>query len=294
MDLSLLGALVGGTLAVLSPCSVMVLPAFFAYAFHSPGELLGRTGAFFLGLATSLVPLGLLAGTLGGWVAAHRSELMAGALVIVIVLGAIMVLGIPLPAFTRQQSARGTAAASVYALGAVYGLAGGCVGPVFGAVLAMAAFGGSALMGGATMLAYAAGMTVPLLVLALIWNRIPGVRALMRPRELVIGRWRNAWSSVIGGLLTIGIGVFMLATDGASMWEGMLGASEQAELEANVMRATAGASDLLALAAGAAICAAAWLIHRYRARRRAPQDPRSSDNSAPDRAPDDTRGKIEA
>lgn len=268
MDLSLLGAFLGGALALLSPCSVMVLPAFFAYAFQSPGELFSRTGAFFGGLATTLVPLGLLAGTLGAWVAANRSGLMTVVLVIVIVLGAVMLLGVPLPALTRQQSAKGTSIASVYALGAVYGLAGGCAGPVFGAVLAMAAFGGNALMGGFTMLLYAAGMTLPLALLALLWNRIPGVKALMRPRELVIGRWRNAWSNIVGGLITIAVGVFMLVTDGAERFSGVLDSSSQAQLEAGVMRATSGIPNLVVLAAAAAIALVVWLVVRWRARQR--------------------------
>lgn len=269
MDLSLLGAFLGGTLALLSPCSVMVLPAFFAYAFHSPSELFSRTGAFFLGLATSLVPLGLLAGTLGAWVAANRSGLMTVVLVLVIVLGAVMLLGIPIPTLTRQQSAKGTSVASVYGLGAVYGLAGGCAGPVFGAVLAMAAFGGNALMGGLTMLLYAAGMTVPLALLALLWNRIPGIKKLLRPRELVIGRWRNAWSNIIAGLITIAVGVFMLVTDGAQRFSGVLDASAQAELEAGVMRATSGVSNLAVLGGTAVIGLLVWLFVRWRARQHA-------------------------
>lgn len=274
MELSLLGAFLGGTLALLSPCSVMVLPAFFAYAFHSSSELFSRTGAFFLGLATTLVPLGLLAGTLGAWVAAHRSSIMTVVLVLVIVLGAIMVLGIPLPALTKQQSAKGTSVASVYALGAVYGLAGGCAGPIFGAVLAMAAFGGNALMGGATMLFYAAGMTVPLALLALLWNRIPGLRSLVRPRELVIGKWRNAWSNIIGGLITIAVGVFMIVTDGAERFGGVLDASTQAGVEAKVMQSTSGISNLWVLGIGVAIALTVWLIVRFRARQRAGEQAR--------------------
>lgn len=269
MELSLLGALLGGMLALLSPCSVMVLPAFFAYAFHSPTELFSRTGAFFLGLATTLVPLGLLAGTLGAWVSAHRATLMAVALVIVVVLGLVMLLGIPLPMFTRQQSARGTSVASVYALGSVYGLAGGCAGPIFGAVLAMAAFGGNALLGGLTMLFYALGMSVPLLLLALLWNRIPGVQKLVRPRELVIGKWRNSWTNIVGGAITVAVGVFMLATDGAARLGGVLGASEQARLESSVIASTSGVSDLLVIAAVVAIGGLVWWLIRRASRTRA-------------------------
>lgn len=239
MELTLLGAFLGGALSLLSPCSAMLLPAFFAYAFSSPGALIARTGVFFLGLATSLVPLGLLAGTVGAWVTLHRDGLMTAAAIVVIVLGVAMLLGVRLPAMTRQRGAKSTSIASVYALGTVYGLAGVCAGPLLGAALTMAAYGGNALLGGVVMLVFAAGMALPLLLLALLWERVPGVRRLVRPRELVIGRWRNAWSSVIGGAITVGIGVLLLATRGTSTLGSMLGYSEQARLEGWVQHASA-------------------------------------------------------
>ena len=239
MELTLLGAFLGGALSLLSPCSAMLLPAFFAYAFSSPGALIARTGVFFLGLATSLVPLGLLAGTVGAWVTLHRDGLMTAAAIVVIVLGVAMLLGVRLPAMTRQRGAKSTSIASVYALGTVYGLAGVCAGPLLGAALTMAAYGGNALLGGVVMLVFAAGMALPLLLLALLWERVPGVRRLVRPRELVIGRWRNAWSSVIGGAITVGIGVLLLATRGTSTLGSMLGYSEQARLEGWVQLASA-------------------------------------------------------
>ena len=39
MDIGYLSAFLGGLLSLLSPCSIMLLPAFFAYAFNSPGKL---------------------------------------------------------------------------------------------------------------------------------------------------------------------------------------------------------------------------------------------------------------
>src|SRR5699024_9709792 len=79
------------------PCSAMLLPAFFSYAFTGPKELVARTGVFYLGLATSLVPLGVLAGTLGAFVNEHRFTFVTVASIIVIVLGALMLLNVPIP-----------------------------------------------------------------------------------------------------------------------------------------------------------------------------------------------------
>ncbi|GAB2550943.1 cytochrome c biogenesis CcdA family protein [Leucobacter ruminantium] len=265
MNLSLLGALLGGVLTLLSPCSVMLLPAFFAYAFTSPRELLSRTGVFFLGLATALVPLGLLAGTVGAWVNRYRFELVTAAAILVIVLGLAVAAGVRPPAAMRGRGPSGASAASVFALGSVYGLSGVCAGPLLGAALAFAAFGGDPLFGGLVLLVFALGMTLPLLLLALLWNRLPVVRRLVRPRELVIGRWRNAWTNVVGGLLTAGIGVLLLVTDGTSALGGVLGATQQARLEAAVMSASSTVPDWIVLIAIAAV-AGAWGIVRLRRR----------------------------
>lgn len=283
MSLSLLGAFLGGVLTLLSPCSVMLLPAFFAYAFTSPGVLLARTGVFFLGLATALVPLGLLAGSLGAWVNQHRFILVTVASVLVMLFGLVLLVGLRVPGLVQQRGAESASIASVFALGTVYGLAGVCAGPLLGAALTFAAFGGNALFGGLVLLVFAAGMTLPLLLLALVWNRVPGVKRLLRPRELRIGRWRNAWTNVVGGALTVAVGAILLLTQGTSSVSGVLGATDQARLEAAVMRGTAGVPDwipvLIFLALAAVWAAVAITQRRARAVRAADAQPRAENTS---------------
>ena len=65
MDIGLLGALAGGVLSLVSPCSALLLPSFFAYAFDNVGKLLVRTTVFWLGLAVVIVPLGEGVGAIG-------------------------------------------------------------------------------------------------------------------------------------------------------------------------------------------------------------------------------------
>lgn len=268
MELGLLGAFLGGVLTLLSPCSVMLLPAFFSYAFSSPTALVARTGVFYLGLITTLVPLGILAGTLGAFVNQHRSIFVAVAAWVVIALGALMLAGISLPAIsgakgavgTSTNTAGGTSNAAVYALGTVYGLAGVCAGPLLGAVLTYAALGGNAIFGGITLFIFAAGMALPLVLLALLWGRLPFVRRLVRPREVIIGRWRNTWTSIIGGALTVIVGVLLLITDGTSSLGGVLGATDQFRLESWVMNATRDVPDLLVAGITAVIALAIWLV----------------------------------
>ena len=59
VEASYLTAFFGGVLSLLSPCSALLLPAFFAYAFQSRRKLLAKTAIFYLGLAATLVPLGM-------------------------------------------------------------------------------------------------------------------------------------------------------------------------------------------------------------------------------------------
>lgn len=270
VDVGLLGAFLGGVLTLLSPCSAMLLPAFFSYAFASPRELLARTGVFYLGLITTLVPLGVLAGTLGAFVSQHRFTVVTVAAAIVIVLGALMLLNVPLP-FLRSGVGTGspnggTSVTAVYALGMVYGLAGVCAGPLLGAVLTVAAVSGTALTGGIIVLAFAAGMALPLLLLALLWGRVPAVRRLVRPRQVSIGRWSNTWTGIIGGVLTVGVGVLLLATAGTTELAGILGASDQAALEGAVLQAANRIPDWVVITLAAAVGAAGWLIARGRRR----------------------------
>lgn len=149
IDIGYAGALLGGVATIVSPCSAVLLPAFFAYAFASRAALLGRSLLFFAGLLTTLVPLGVAASSLGRLFAEQRSAVVLVASVIVIVLGFFQLLGVPLPLPGRsRRSGDSTSAVAVYLLGTVYGIAGVCSGPILGSVLAVAALKSSLLYGG--------------------------------------------------------------------------------------------------------------------------------------------------
>ena len=220
----------------------MLLPAFFAYAFSSRTTLLVRTGIFFLGLSTALVPLGAAAGSAGALLREHAVGLTTAVAVVVIVLGVVQALAIdlPMPRFLGRVGAERQDAASplsVYLLGVVYGLAGvGCAGPILGAVLAMAGFGGSPLGAAALMLLYAAGMAAPLGILALLWEGLDlSGRAWLRPRPLrLLGRHTTV-TNLVSGLLFVILGVVLLFTGPANPLGGLLDGDALANLESSLL-----------------------------------------------------------
>lgn len=283
MDIGFLGALLGGVISLLSPCSVMLLPAFFAYAFASPTKLIGRTGIFYLGLVVTLVPLGVFSGALGSLVRDDRGILVAVAATVVILAGLLQLSGLPIPglARTERSNADRTSAVSVFFLGAVYAVAGVCAGPILGSVLMVAAIGGNSIYGGVMLAIYGLGMTVPLFVLAFVWNTL-GVRGrtLIRPRTLRIGPWRNSWLMIVSGLLSIGIGVLLLVSNGTASLGGFFSIGTQYRAESWISTLTSGLSDLWFIAGTAALLAVVIAAVKYRNRRRRPGHP-GADRSRP-------------
>ncbi|CAL9510114.1 cytochrome c biogenesis CcdA family protein [Streptomyces sp. enrichment culture] len=225
MEVGYVAAFLGGLLALLSPCSALLLPAFFAYSIDSAGRLIARTGTFYLGLATTLVPLGAAGSFAGRLFYGHRDLLVTVGGWLIIALGVAQIVGLgfaPRRLAEASGRIRPTTALSVYALGAVYGLAGFCAGPILGSVLTVAAVHGNPVYGGVLLAVYALGMAVPLFVLALLWDRFDlGRRRWLRGRELRLGRLRLHTTSLLSGLFFVLLGVLFLAFDGAAGLPGL-------------------------------------------------------------------------
>ena len=223
MEIGLLSAFLGGALALLSPCGALLLPGFFAATAATRASLALHALIFYLGLVLTLVPLGIGAGALGVLLAGHRALLIGATSLLLIVLGALHALGFGidlaavLPGGARLQRAasRSRGALRTFLLGAVGGVAGFCAGPILGAVLTLAMGQQSLALAGVLLAVYGAGMVVPLVALALVWERL-GARARERLRGrgvTVLGR-RLHTTTVLTGLVIIALGVLFWVTNG--------------------------------------------------------------------------------
>ncbi|MCL3862275.1 cytochrome c biogenesis CcdA family protein [Actinotalea sp. K2] len=273
VDIGFLTAFLGGTLALLSPCGALLLPAFFASTVGARGRLLVHGAVFYLGLAVTLVPLGLGAALLGAALSAHRGALVIGAGVLIVAFGVLQVLGIGfdlrrlLPGSDRIQAAasRRRTLPRTFLLGTVSGVAGFCAGPILGAVLTLAAAERSALLGGAMLAVYAAGMVVPLVVLAWSWTRLgTGGRARLRGHEVQVGRLRVHTTSAATGLLLIAVGITFLLTNGMVALPELISASTQVRLQQQVTQLGARVPDVAVVAAATVLAVAGWFLLRRR------------------------------
>lgn len=272
-DVGYLAAFLGGVLALLSPCSALLLPSFFAYAFAGKGRLLAHTGVFYLGLCATLVPLGAGSASAAALFNGHRQTLVLIAGWVVIALGVAQILGGGLSfgpvAGLQQRFARSRGQVAVFGLGATYGLAGFCSGPILGAVLTIAAAGGEVLRGVLLLAVYALGMAAPMFVLAALWQRFDlDRRRWLRGRAFTVGRLDLHTNSLISGLLFVLIGVLFLVFNGTATL-GLLGLAPSARDQVAAQNAVGGLGShvpdvvLLAVLAVLVLAVAAWRLRRH-------------------------------
>lgn len=213
-------AYIGGLLTLLAPCSAMLLPAFFAYAFNSPRQLISRTFVFYLGLLAALLPLGAVAGVVGGLFKIYFPTIALFVAILIIVIGVMQIFSIKIPmpkiSFTNKIKTPKTDSTSnlgVFLLGFGYAvIGGGCSGPILGAVLASAVISGSTFVGILMMVIYALGMVTPIVLMALLWDVLRiNERTWLQPRPVkLLGKFDTSVGSIISGVVFIILGLVFL------------------------------------------------------------------------------------
>lgn len=219
-DGALLAAFLGGVLSLLSPCSALLLPMFFAYAFTSRTELFAKTLLFLAGLSAVFVPLGMGASLAGALLLDYREATVLASGLLLVGFGALEILGkgftlLPQRVAGRLQS--GGSVAAVFSTGLVYGVTGFCSGPLLAGVLTVAATLATPLFGATLLFAYALGTAAPLFGLAWAWDRWRlGTRGWLRGRALRIGPLETHTVSLAAGLLLIALGISFIILQGGS------------------------------------------------------------------------------
>ncbi len=258
-------AFAGGVLAILSPCSALLLPAFFAVAFTSRARLVAQAFLFYLGLATIFIPLGLGISAVAALFTQQRELviLVGGALLVGLGLYTLAGGGFVLaPSLAgRLQRVEGRLAA--YATGLTYGFAGFCTGPILGAVLTVAATAGDASVGAALLAAYALGMTLPVFALALAWDRWRiGERGWLRARIVEVRGARVPLTRLLAGSLFVLLGVAFVVFRGSSALAVGYEALGLADLSQTIETRLASLDLDRWIALAAVVIVAVWLVPR--------------------------------
>ena len=184
---SILAAFFGGAVALFSPCCIVfLLPSYLAAAVKNRRwHILPLTFLFALGLGVVLVPMtlgiALVASTLSRF---HTAFYLAGGIMLLALAGLSFTgHSWSMPSFSRSPDVDRADSAGMLALGIFSGVASSCCAPVLAGVATLSALS-SSLAGSVTLgMAYVFGMTFPLFVMALAWDRFDlGERKLFESR----------------------------------------------------------------------------------------------------------------
>ena len=222
---SILAAFFAGGVALFAPCCIVFLaPSYMAVAVKNRRwRLLPLTFVFAAGLALVLVPITLGMSLVAATISNYHAPLYyaGGALMLAIAAYALSGRMWSLPSFLRApDTARGDTA-SFFALGVFSGIASSCCAPVLAGVMTLSALSGSAVGGVLLGLAYVFGMTFPLFVMALAWDRFHlGERRWLRARPVrirIAGRtlFTNTVNIAVAvAFAAMGVFLFVLANSG--------------------------------------------------------------------------------
>lgn len=206
---SLLAAFFAGGVALFAPCCIVFLaPSYMAVAVKNRRwRLLPLTFVFAAGLGLVLLPITLGMSLVAAAISNYHAPLYyaGGALMLALAGYALTGRMWSLPSFLRAPDTGRGDVGSFFALGVFSGIASSCCAPVLAGVMTLSALSGSAVGGVLLGLSYVFGMTFPLFVMALVWDRFHlGERRWLRARPV---RLRVAGRTLVTNTLNVAVAV---------------------------------------------------------------------------------------
>ena len=242
-------AFAGGLLSFISPCTLPVLTAYFAFAFQSDRQrIAANTLAFMLGLATTFSLLGAVGFALGRVLVQSQSVLMLIGGAVILVLGVMSLLGRGFggaTTFSERTFNPGMGGSYLFGLTFAVGWSA-CVGPILGVILTLAFQTATVWQGMMLLFIYTLGLGLPLMIVSTFFGRMSRQSAFWRALRgkgwqwdtsvfvvalvWVLAIWRIiaaiaqyaiANFAFLGGVeytLVLELGILVLLVAGAALW----------------------------------------------------------------------------
>ena len=216
MDVTYFGAMIAGLLSFLSPCVLPLVPPYLCFLggttfdqltgedetpSHVYGTVVFSSIAFVLGFTTVFVILGATA-TAAGQLLVDNLSLLGKIAGVVIIIAGLHFLGvIHLPILHREAryhaDSRPAGLVGAYVIGLAFAFGWTpCIGPVLGAILAVAAGEDSVRQGVSLLFVYSLGLGIPFIIAAIA----------IRPFLNTMQRFRRHLATVervLGGFLVL-------------------------------------------------------------------------------------------
>ncbi|MFQ5927178.1 MAG: cytochrome c biogenesis CcdA family protein [Terriglobia bacterium] len=220
MNLSIATAFVAGLLSFLSPCVLPLVPGYISLISGISIEKLKEGGAagsgasravlkgavaFVLGFSVVFIAMGAAASSVGAFLLQNKTLLYKIAGVIIVFFGLFLLGVFKIGALYRERrfheaGGRGPIGSFVLGLAFAFGWTP-CIGPILGAILALAATRDTVAQGVFLLAIYSAGLAVPFLLTALGLNRFLAFSQGFRRHLLWVERTAGALMVVVGVLI---------------------------------------------------------------------------------------------
>ncbi len=211
-SISLITAFFGGMVALFAPCCItFLLPSYLANIFREKSRVVWMTLIFGLGIATVLVPVALGIRAVGLLFQNYHTQTYVIGGIFMILLGVMELTGrkitLPMLNLTIDLNKHHDPW-SIYILGIFSGITTSCCTPVLAGVLTVSFLSPNLLWAALAGLSYVFGMVVPLVVLALMlekvnWAALPKLRT----KTVSFGNKPILLSDLIAGILYMLVGI---------------------------------------------------------------------------------------
>lgn len=164
----------GGLLSFVSPCTLPVLTAYFAFAFRSSrSQIATNTLVFILGLGTTFSLFGAAGFALGQVLRRSESLILLVGGAIVLVFGVMSLLGKGFSGVQTQTQTHEATLKGSYLFGLTFAVGwSSCVGPILGSVLGLAMQTTTVWRGMMLLFIYTLGLGLPLLIVSTYFGQM--------------------------------------------------------------------------------------------------------------------------
>src|SRR3989338_8076153 len=225
-NLSFFVAFIGGMISVLLPCTLAILPAFFAYTFKERKEITKMTLVFFAGFSMIFIVLGIFAAAIGETLTSiqiletKNLIFISGALLIV--FGIMTILGKGF-SFIKIDKKTGHDIAGIFTFGILFGLGwSACLGPVLAGILLIASTFHNYFYSAALLFFYSLGLFVPLFLISILFDKYNLTqKAWVKGKEFEVKIFGKTFfmhtTKIVAGILLIASGLTFIVFNGTSV-----------------------------------------------------------------------------
>ncbi len=224
VKISFLIAFVAGLLAIIAPCTVTILPAYFSYTFKERRNITRMTLVFFAGFSIVFMLMGVLAGIVGqqSLVLLQSGTIVVLGGILLVAMGILTISGRGLGSFMKFKKF-GNDVPGVFLTGMAFALGWtACMGPVLAGILGIGVILHNIFYSVMLMFFYSLGNLAPLFILSVFYDRLNFSKMSFIKGSninIVVSGKKYSFNTInlISGFLFIGLGAIMIFFNGTGI-----------------------------------------------------------------------------